>query len=159
MRKRADARGLAAIIDSLVFVCIISVIVLAVLESPGTDKASEPWDRSAMLHSVLIHSTLSMYETPFEEENYSEAPVAELLRHALGSGDRDLMDRLSSHLEPLSDALVEAPYHYLWVVTGTNDEIVMGERSIPDNCDVKASKMEVEHGEGSCTSILYLWIL
>jgi hypothetical protein len=159
MRKRADAKGLAAIFDSLVFLCIIIVIVLAILDSPGNGGESEPWDRSATVHSVLIHSTLSMTESPFEESNCSEAPVAELLRQALSSSDRDLVDRLSRHLEPLSDALVEAPYHYRWVVSGISAEIAMGERSIPEDRDVTASKIEVELREGSYTSILYLWIL
>jgi hypothetical protein len=159
MRKRADARGLAAILDSLVFVCIISVIVLVVFKSPSTTEESEPWDRTATIHSVLIHSTLPITETSFEEENGSEAPVAELLRQALNSCDHGLMDRLLNRLESLSDALVETPYHYRWVVSGTNDEIIIGERTIPVHCDVMASKMEVEHGEGSYTSIFYLWIL
>jgi hypothetical protein len=159
MRKSVNVGGLAAIIDSLVFVCIISVIALMVLDSPEHEAQSEPWDQSSMVHSVLIHCTVSMMGIDGEGANYSEAQVCELLGEALDSGDMKLMNRLSDRLEPISGSLIEAPYHYRWVISGTNDEIAIGEGVIPDSCDVMASIIESKYGENAFTSVLYLWIL
>jgi hypothetical protein len=159
MRKSLNGGGLAAIIDSLVFVCIIGVIAMLVLDSPSPEAQSEPWDQSSMVHSVLIHCTISMMGTESEGLNYSEGQVSELLSEALSSGDRSLMNRLSDRLKPISESLVEAPYHYRWVISGTNDEIAIGESAIPDSCDIMASLIEVKHGESAYTSVIYLWIL
>lgn len=154
-----DRKGLAGIIDSLVFVCIICVIALLILDSPNGDTQSKRWDQSSMIHSVLIHSTISMMEMDDAGTNYSEAPVSQLLCEALGSGDRRLIDRLSGILGPIADPLIEPPYHYQWVVNGTNGEIRMGEGVIPSSCDIMASKVGVMHDGEVLTSVLYLWIL
>jgi hypothetical protein len=154
-----NAAGLTAIIDSLVFVCIVSVIALLILDSQSHEKQSEPWDQSSTVHSVLIHCTVPMVETYDEGTNYSEAQVSELLFQALGSGNRSLMDRLSDHLMQISESLIEAPYHYRWVITGTNEEIAIGESVLPDSCDIMASSIESKNGEITFTSVLYLWIL
>jgi hypothetical protein len=159
MRKSLNRGGLAAIIDSLVFVCIIGVVAMLVLDSPSPEAQNEPWDQSSMVHSVLIHCTISMMGTDGEGANYSEAPVSELLSEVLSSGDRSLMDRLSDRLKSISESLVEAPYHYRWVISGTNDEIAIGESTIPNSCDIMASVIGVKHGESAFTSVLYLWIL
>ena len=111
-----------------------------------------------MIHSVLIHSTISI-EPSGETTINSEAVVTDLFFEALDAGDRQLMDRLSSQLGSIADILVEAPYHYRWVITGASDEIVIGERTLPDSCDIMASRIKVEHGGNVFTSILYLWIL
>jgi hypothetical protein len=159
MRKSVNVEGLAAIIDSLVFVCIIGVVALLILDSPRHEVQSEPWDQSSMVHSVLIHCTISMMETSGEGANYSEVQVSELLSGALGSGNRSLMNRLSDLLEPISESLIEAPYLYRWVISGTNDEIAIGESLLPDSCDIMASSIESKGGESAFTSVLYLWIL
>jgi energy-converting hydrogenase Eha subunit A len=159
MRKSRDVGGLAAIIDSLVFVCIISVIALLILESPSDEVQSKSWDQSSMFHSVLIHSTVSMMEIDVGGANYAEAQVSELLCEALGSGDRSLMNRLSDRLELISESLIETPYHYRWVISGTNDEIAIGEGAIPDSCDIMTSTIEVKRDQSAFASVLYLWIL
>ena len=69
------------------------------------------------------------------------------------------MDRLSDRVETISESLVEAPYHYRWVISGTNDEIAIGESAILDSCDIMASLIVVKHGESAFNSVLYLWIL
>ncbi len=157
MRKKADS-GLAAILDSLTFVCIVSIIALMVLDSPSEADRTEPWDRSSAIHSVLIHSTIPM-ETAAKGQGNSEAKAGDLLFEALRSGDRSLMDRLSSQLGLDADALVEAPYHYRWVIDGANEEIAIGETALPDSSDILASRIEVERGGIALTSIFYLWIL
>jgi hypothetical protein len=159
MRKSVNVGGLAAIIDSLVFVCIISMIALLVLDSPDLEAQSEPWDQSSMVHSVLIHCTVSMMGADGEGANYSEAQVSELLGEVLGSGNMSLMNRLSGCLDLISESLIEAPYHYRWVISGTNDEIAIGESVIPDSRDIMASIIESKYGESAFTSVLYLWIL
>jgi|GEM_PF-7023587 len=159
MRKLLNGGGLAAIIDSLVFICIIGVVAMLVLDSPSPEAQSEPWGQSLMVHSVLIHCTISMMGTDGEGLNYSEAQVSELLSEVLVSGDRSLMNRLSDRLVPISESLVEAPYHYRWVISGASNEIAIGESAIPDSCDIMASLIEVKHGESAFTSVLYLWIL
>ena len=159
MRKSVDVGGLAAIVDSLVFVCIIGVVALLILDSPSHEANSEPSDKSSMIHSVLIHCTISMMGTGIEGANYSEALVSELLSEALGSGNRSLMSRLSDRLEPISESLIEAPYRYRWVISGTNDEIAIGESALPDSCEIMASVIESKYGESAFTSVLYLWIL
>lgn len=157
MRMKAD-RGLAAILDSLMFVCIVSTIALMALESQSSTDRKEPWDQSSVIHSVLIHSTIPM-ETAEDGQGNSEAPMEDLLFEALRSGDRSLMDRLSSQLDSVADALVEASYHYRWVVEGESEEIAIGETALPDSCDIMASRIEVERGGSTIASIFYLWIL
>ena len=159
MKKRSDGAGLAAIIDSLMFVCIVSALALLVLESPGTVEESDPWDRSTMIHSVLMHSTISISEGDVQGPDSPEAPVSELLCQSLGSRDRQLIGQLSSRLEPISDALVQVPYHYRWVVTGAGEEVAIGESALPDSCDIMASRVEMDRGGSAFVSILYLWIL
>jgi hypothetical protein len=151
--------GLAAIIDSLVFVCIVGVVALLILDSQSYEEQSEPWDQSSTVHSVLIHCTIPMVEMDENGSNYTELQVSELLSQALGSGNRSLMNRLSDHLERISESLIEAPYHYRWIITGTNDEIAIGENALPDSRDIMASSIESKHGEITITSVLYLWIL
>ncbi len=154
MRKSARTDGLAAIIDSLMFVCIVSAIALLIVNSPNGEETDEPSDQSVMIHSVLIHGTISMGMA-----NGSEAPVPEFLHAALASGEKETMERLSDRLGPISDALVEEPYHYRWVVTGMNGEIAMGEDVVLEEISIMASKIVFGSDEGGFTSIFYLWIL
>ena len=154
-----DREGLAGIIDSLVFVCIICVIALLILDSPESDIQSKRWDQSSMIHSVLIQSTISMMEEDDAGTNYSEVPVSQLLCEALGSGDRELIGRVPGILMPIADPLIEPPYRYRWVVNGTNSEIGIGEGAIPSSCDIMASTVEITHDGAVLTSVLYLWIL
>jgi hypothetical protein len=159
MRKSLNVAGIAAIIDSLVFICIVSVITVLILSPQSNEGPGEPWDQSSIVHSVLIHSTIPMVDTNDEGANYTEVQVSELLLQALGSGNRSLVNRLSDHLEQISESLIEPPYHYRWVITGANDEIALGESALPDSCDIKASSLESKRGDIVFTSVLYLWIL
>ncbi len=156
--KKGSSGGMAAILDSLMFVCIISAIALLVIESPSNNEKTETWDQTSMIHSVLVHSTISM-GTDGEADFQSEAVVTDLSFEALGAGDQQLMDRLSTQLESMADALVEVPYHYRWIITGASNEMVMGESILPDSCDIMASRIEADLGGNIFTSIFYLWIL
>ncbi len=159
MKKVVGRHGIAAVIDSLVFVCIIAVIALLILDSQSSVVQSESFDRSSMVHSVLVHSTIAMNDVDRDGENSSEAQVSELLCEALGSGDQALVSRLSARLGSISDPLIEAPYHYRWVVSGANEEISIGESSVPKSCDIMASAIDMKHEGQAIRSVLYLWIL